>query len=109
MDLIKVNPLKTEDTLFLYYALKTPSFKAYAESASTGTTVLHLSKKAVDKFKMIYPSEIEILKFNQLIEPIIKIQRNIINQNNKLASIRDTLLPKLMAGEIDIANISIED
>lgn len=108
MDLIKLVPFEKDDTFFFYYYLKNPIFKLFAENASSGTTVLHLSKKAVDNFNIVYPTKKHIDRFNDYVFPIIKKQRNLLNQNTKLAEMRDALLPKLMAGEIDVSNIKIE-
>ena len=44
----------------------------------------------------------------KMIEPLSICIRNLLNQNTKLAEMRDALLPKLMAGEIDVSNIKIE-
>lgn len=108
MDLIKLVPFEKDDTFFFYYYLKNPIFKLFAENASSGTTVLHLSKKAVDNFNIVYPIKKHIDRFNDYVFPIIKKQRNLLTQNTKLAELRDALLPKLMAGEIDVSNIKIE-
>ena len=108
MDLIKLVPFEKDDTFFFYYYLKNPIFKLFAENASSGTTVLHLSKKAVDNFNIVYPTKKHIDRFNDYVFPIIKKQRNLLTQNTKLAELRDALLPKLMAGEIDVSNIKIE-
>lgn len=108
MDLIKLVPFEKDDTFFFYYYLKNPIFKLFAENASSGTTVLHLSKKAVDNFNIVYPTKKHIDQFNDYVFPIIKKQRNLLTQNTKLAELRDALLPKLMAGEIDVSNIKIE-
>lgn len=108
MDLIKLVPFDKDDTFFFYYYLKNPIFKLFAENASSGTTVLHLSKKAVDNFNIVYPTKKHIDRFNDYVFPIIKKQRNLLTQNTKLAELRDALLPKLMAGEIDVSNIKIE-
>lgn len=108
MDLIKLVPFEKDATFFFYYYLKNPIFKLFAENASSGTTVLHLSKKAVDNFNIVYPTKKHIDRFNDYVFPIIKKQRNLLTQNTKLAELRDALLPKLMAGEIDVSNIKIE-
>ena len=107
MDLIKIEPLEYEDTLYLYCYLKNPLFKTFAESATSGTTVLHLSKKAVDDFKLVYPKKENIFKFNGIIKPIVYSQRSLIRENKKLEEIRDSLLPRLMSGEIDLSELDL--
>ena len=108
MDLIKLVPKNEYDILYLYFYLKNPIFKSFAESSSSGTTVLHLQKKSVDNFNIVYPKESEIFRVNKILKPIINKQRNLAIQNKKLAEIRNALLPKLMSGEIDVSNIKIK-
>ena len=108
MDLIKIIPNDKQNNLFIYYYLKSPTFKNYASSIATGTTVLHLPKKSVDDFVMIFPKKKEILKFTDTISPFIELQNSLSKENKTLAQIRDTLLPKLMSGEIDVSNITID-
>lgn len=47
-------------------------------------------------------------KFNDMVEPLIKQIQNSYFENRKLAELRDTLLPKLMNGEIDVDNVKID-
>ena len=41
--------------------------------------------------------------------PMFEMQNNIIEENRNLTCLRDSLLPKLMSGEIDVSEIKIED
>lgn len=102
MDLVKIEPDRIEDKMYIYYYLSSFVFKSFAEGVATGTTVLHFPKKSIDEFKMIYPSSELINKFSNLIKPILLKQNNLTLENKKLEEIRDTLLPKLMSGEIRV-------
>lgn len=66
----------------------------------------------------IYPAQIaslpigelntsDILKYNEQVKPLFEVIRNNINENKRLAELRDTLLPKLMSGEIDVDAIEL--
>ena len=102
MDLVKIEPDRIEDKMYIYYYLSSFVFKSFAEGVATGTTVLHFPKKSIDEFKMMYPSSELINKFSNLIKPILLKQNNLTLENKKLEEIRDTLLPKLMSGEIRV-------
>ena len=74
-----------------------------------GTTVLHLDKKGIKKFKLALPNDLSILKdLNEILKNNYK--QIAINQKeiNNLQKLRDTLLPKLMSGEIDVSKINCE-
>ena len=110
MDLVKIEPDRIEDKMYIYYYLSSFVFKSFAEGVATGTTVLHFPKKSIDEFKMIYPSSELINKFSNLIKPILLKQNNLTLENKKLEEIRDTLLPKLMSGEIRVEEaIEVEE
>ena len=45
--------------------------------------------------------------FDATIQPIFTQIRNLRAENDRLATIRDTLLPKLMSGELDVSGIDL--
>ena len=79
------------------------------ENYVTGSAQPQLTIKNSLDIKVLVPSESDVLKFNKIVNAIFNLQNNLSEDNNRLVAIRDTLLPKLMAGEIDLANINIED
>ena len=64
----------------------------------------HIKRDDLEKAKVIIPPKKEYLRINLILQPIYDtiIQNRILNY--KLSSLRDTLLPKLMSGELDISN-----
>ena len=73
----------------------------------TGTTQQQLTVPDFRKTEILIPSQEIVTLFTATVEPIFeKIWANQI-ENEKLSSLRDTLLPKLMSGEIDVADIQI--
>ena len=76
--------------------------------SAKGTAILMISKDDVLKFEFAFPKEKEVLnRFNQIINPIFDKIENNICENENLKGLRDTLLPKLMNGEIDLDKIEI--
>jgi type I restriction enzyme S subunit len=77
----------------------------FFENSSVGTTVIHLGKGDIDTFKSIIPSSCLSKLFTELSEPfIIKVIENSI-ENESLRNLRDTLLPKLISGELEVSQI----
>lgn len=90
---------------FVYYSIK--PLLNFIEKTEVATTVIHIGKNDFDEFKVLIPTKEVIEQFNELTEPMInKIVLN-MKENKRLISIRDTLLPKLMNGEIDLDSIEI--
>ncbi|WP_415313359.1 restriction endonuclease subunit S [Clostridium perfringens] len=85
---------------FLYESIK--PYMKFMESAKVGTTVIHLGKSDIDKLTIILPSIDIIKRFSEISNSILVKMINIYNENRNLNKLRDTLLPKLMSGEIRV-------
>lgn len=73
----------------------------------TGTTQQQLTVPDFQKTEILVPSQEIVTLFTTTVEPIFeKIWAN-QNENEKLSSLRDTLLPKLMSGELDVSDIEL--
>lgn len=87
----------------LYLLMKNTSIK----SVITGAVQPKISQGNLCSLKVLIPSELIMNKFNLIIEPLFKLIRANIENNQILAQLRDTLLPKLMSGEIDVDKVEI--
>ena len=67
---------------------------------STGQT--ELPKESVKTMQLIVPDKASVQRFNKFIEPIALRMYQTYDENNNLSHLRDTLLPKLMSGEIKL-------
>ncbi len=77
------------------------------QSIVTGAVQPKISQANLKNISIVIPSESELNEFDAIIQPIFAQIRTLRNENNKLISLRDTLLPKLMSGEIDVSTIDI--
>ena len=109
MDLVKVVPKPGCLSQFLLAALlQNRVFKAHCLGYANGTTVLHLSKKALPEYKLLLPNDLSVLSplDKALTALYLQISAN-IEENSRLELLRETLLPQLMSGEIDVSNIKL--
>ena len=109
MDLVKVVPKEDKISKFIIASiLKNENFKHHCLGYINGTTVLHLSKRALNDYRFALPNDLSIVK---PLENILSLLYENLALNTEqtmyLTSLRDTLLPKLMSGEIDVSNIEI--
>ena len=84
MDLAKLTPKANIDKMFLYYALKTSTYRKYIKPWASGTTVLHLNLQGMYDYELYYPENInDQKKLAQILADIdAKISLNKqINQN----------------------------
>lgn len=109
MDLVKVLPKKDGVSKFLIAAiLQDKKFKAHCLGYVNGTTVLHLSKKALPEYKLLLPSDFSTLKpLDEVVTALYKQVSSNISENTYLEELRESLLPKLMSGELDVSNIDL--
>lgn len=95
---------KKEINEYLYCYLKYFNYQTMGSTSSIATAI---NSKIIKGMPFVVPTEDELKKFHILAEPMFaKIKSNQIETDN-LISLRDTLLPKLMSGELDISNIDI--
>ena len=71
-------------------------------SIVTGAVQMKISQRSMSRLLTVIPSKSVCKKFNTIIRPIFDIIKRIREENDRLASLRDTLLPRLMSGEIKI-------
>ena len=77
------------------------------QSIVTGAVQPKISQANLNKLPVVIPSTTEIQSFDSIIQPIFSQIRILRAENDRLATIRDTLLPKLMSGELDISDIDL--
>ena len=75
------------------------------QNYKTGTTVSHLGKADIDRFKVITPPIEIIEKFSTLVNPLYNEKIKLACENRIITNLRDTLLPKLMSGELKLSEI----
>lgn len=105
MDLVKILPKKNKYLVFSI--LNSKEFKNFALGYKTGTTVLHLNKNCFKDFNIKLPDLDKLEEFEKVVEVNYKKISSNLEENNTLTQLRDTLLPKLMNGEIDLDKIEI--
>lgn len=78
-------------------------------SGYKGSVINYITKGMIEDFQIVLPSDLNNLNVIDVFNAIDTNVSNLKEQNDKLAQTRDTLLPKLMSGEIDVSNIKIDD
>ena len=87
---------------YVFYYLKSNLFRERAESYATGTTVLALPKDAISEINILIPPNNILDNYSSLVIPMLELKKLIYIQIQTLTKTRDTLLPKLMSGEIRV-------
>ena len=93
---------------FLYLLMNSNEYRERIVGSAKGTAILMIAKDDILKFEFCFPRDKKVIDvFNNKVIPIFEKIESIIIENDRLSSLRDTLLPKLMNGEIDLDKIEI--
>lgn len=74
-----------------------------------GTMTLNVNTTLFSNIGLIKPVDEKITAFDKLVTPMMELVLNNLIENEKLVKIKDTLLPKLMSGEIDVNGLNDEE
>jgi len=85
---------------FLYGLFRTEVFQSHTFSHTSGTTVLHLAKDGVGSFQFVCPPADVVNAFTEMAESLAQRNQTNIDQMRTLAALRDTLLPRLISGQL---------
>ena len=106
MDLVKVSAKDSFPFQFLLaLLLKNPRFKSHCIGYVNGTTVLHMNKRALPDYETIIPNSEDAQSLNATAKAIFCQMSENLTEISNLTKLRDTLLPKLMSGELKINEI----
>ena len=78
-----------------------------AVAADKATTMGHIKREELEKAEVIIPSKCDYKRISTLIKPLFDLIISNRIENRKLTALRNTILPKIMSGEIDVANIQL--
>lgn len=91
----------TVEMLYLLFSLTS------VQSIVTGAVQPKISQTNLNKVPVVIPSKAELCDLDSIVQPIFAQIRNLRAENDRLATIRDTLLPRLMSGELDVSDLDL--
>lgn len=86
----------------LYYITK--SNEHIFKRVNTGSTVPHANKNYISSYKLAFPSDKDLAVLSNTFKEIVDLKKQIFEENIKLSSLREYLLPLLMNGQVTIAD-----
>jgi len=100
--LIRFRPRNASLDRYLQYWLRSPSYWDLVLSRQAGTTRPSLNAQVIGDFKLLVPPPNVAEAFKRAIDPLRSRIVTNVQQSNVLAALRDTLLPKLISGELRV-------
>jgi len=104
----KFKPKNKHDYSSIYCVVRNTQYKAYAETVAHGSAQANISGSDLLKYKFTYSDPRILSAFNAVVKPLIdKITSNVIAYR-ALSELRDTLLPRLISGKLDVSAIEAQ-
>jgi type I restriction enzyme S subunit len=107
-NMFKVIPNNNELKNYIYYFLNSSKIQDYIKNAQNSSTMPSINFGLLNKLEIKKVKNDIVDKFNRVIEPIRIKRIQLEEQNELLEQLRDTLLPELMNGKLDLDNIEGE-
>lgn len=106
-DVLCFVPCKNNWSAFLYCTLYADKFFSYMVSGAKGTKMPRGDKQQIMMYPICIPENEYLNRFNNIVSEMLETVNTNRTENKALTGIRDTLLPKLMSGEIDVSEIAL--
>lgn len=106
-DVLCFTPSKLNYAAYLFSTLYADKFFAFMVAGSKGTKMPRGDKQQIMTYPIAIPSDVEVDAFNSVALPALTQIYAKRRENKRLSEVRDTLLPKLMSGEIDVSGIQL--
>jgi type I restriction enzyme S subunit len=97
----------THGNLFMYLLLSSDIYQTTIQNSALGSAQPNISSSAIESIRAIIPSAELVEQFGKIVNPMFEKILDNLAENETLKNTRDSLLPKLMSGEIQV-NISNE-
>ena len=104
-DVLCFRPEKSRLSLFLYETLFSNQFFDYVVSGSKGTKMPRGDKQQIMNYPVTIPNDKILNDFVDIITPIIRYKSHVLLENRNLAETRDTLLSRLLSGELPVSDL----
>jgi type I restriction enzyme S subunit len=105
-DILVLAPKKTEWSGLLLCHASSDELIQFTDLASTGTKMPRTNWSDISSFQIAIPSKPIAELFTRTIQPMLENLQTNIQQSRTLATLRDTLLPKLLSGELRVSDVA---
>ena len=106
-DVLCFTPSQPRYSTYLFSTLYADKFFVFMVAGSKGTKMPRGDKQQIMTYPVVLPSEEELARFNTIASPLLEQIYSNRAENKRLSILRDTLLPKLMSGEIDVSAVQL--
>ena len=107
-DVLAFESIVPQSTEFLYNLMYQDAFFEFMTRTVKGAKMPRGDKDAITGWRFPCPDEALMVYFSEKVRPYYEYINSLKSENDSLAKLRDTLLPKLLSGELSVANAMVE-
>lgn len=100
-----MHPADNISSEFLYVLLLSDVFQQYVKLHAQGGVQQGIRMASLKEYKMAIPDDNILQEFDKKVIPLVSLVKKTDDETDRLATLRDTLLPKLMSGELKVNDI----
>jgi type I restriction enzyme S subunit len=104
-DVLCFRPHRKNLSLYLYNALYNDRFFEYMVAGSKGTKMPRGDKQQIMTYRLVIPPNTALAEYESTVSPMNDKRLLLTEESARLAALRDTLLPRLMSGELSVADL----
>ena len=107
-DVLALEPIVPQSTEFLYNLMYQDAFFEFMTRTAKGAKMPRGDKDAITGWRFPCPDEALMVYFSEKVRPYYEYINSLKSENDSLAELRDTLLPKLLSGELSVTDAMVE-
>ena len=107
-DVLAFEPIVPQSTEFLYNLMYQDAFFEFMTRTAKGAKMPRGDKDAIMGWRFPCPDEALMVYFSEKVRPYYEYINSLKSENDSLAELRDTLLPKLLSGELSVTDAMVE-
>ena len=107
-DVLAFEPIVPQSTEFLYNLMYQDAFFEFMTRTAKGAKMPRGDKDAIMGWRFPCPDEALMVCFSEKVRPYYEYINSLKSENDSLAELRDTLLPKLLSGELSVTDAMVE-
>ena len=91
----------------MFGTLYADRFFEHMVAGAKGTKMPRGDKQQIMDYPIVIPTDQELDEYNKTVSPLLKLSLSNLTENTILTSLRNTLLPRLLSGDLEVSNLVI--
>lgn len=101
----RFEPVLENAIVFIYHMFNVLNFTQAVRNSAMGSAQPNISTSGIESLNCLIPPKEIILKFSSINQESFDLTLKNLGENQELTNLRDTLLPKLISGELEVNNV----